>query len=500
MLRFVDSFLNRLSMYRLVSFALTSLWVVSLIFSFGGLIASPPAALIVGGLVAVIVSYVANRVFGYLFGVRPHGESAYISALIIFFIFTPILDGRSLFTLAMISGVAMASKYLLVWRGRHVANPVAIAAVFASLTGIDYASWWIGTPFMLPFVAVFSLLILYKTRRLVFGGIFLTLAVAITIITMMARGATLSMSIGLLGSWPLIFMAGFMLSEPLTLPPKAKQQYLLAVIVALLATLPLRVGSFSVSLVLAIVIGNVIAFSMSRRRHIALTLVERRPLTPTTDEFLFSSPYPLSFEAGQYIELSLPHQHSDWRGMRRSFSMTSIPGESELRLGIKFYEPASTYKTLLRQLAPGAHLTTTGTAGSFTLPRHSNVPLLFIAGGIGITPFISQLRYLKSQQEQRDIILIYSVNSAAELAYRDILEAAGITVIIVTPGTTPSLPADWYHINDSSISPDILARLAPQLKGRRAYISGPPAMIRSYKHALKTIGIRHVTTDYFTGY
>lgn len=499
MLRFVDSFLNRVSMYRLVSFALTALWVVSIIFAFGGLVASSPVALIVSGITAIIVSYGANRVFGYLFGVRPHGESAYISALIIFFIFTPILDGRSLFTLAMICGFAMASKYLLVWRGRHIANPVAIAAVIASLTGIDYASWWIGTPFMLPFVAVFAVLILYKTRRLVFGSIFLGLAVVTTIVTMMARGATFGMSLNLLGSWPLVFMVGFMLSEPLTLPPKAKQQYMLAVIVALLATLPLRFGTFSISLVLAIVIGNVFAFALSRRRHIALTLAEHRSLTPTTDEFVFSSPVPIAFEAGQYLELSLPHS-SDWRGMRRSFSMTSAPGEREIRLGVKFYEPASSFKTVLRQLPIGAYVTATGTAGSFTLPRDTTVPLLFIAGGIGITPFISQLQHLKKQQVQRDVILIYSVTSPAELAYRDILEAAGVRVLVVTKADELVLPAGWYHINDSSISPEILAKLAPQLSGRRAYISGPPAMIRAYKHLLHGIGVKHITTDYFTGY
>jgi ferredoxin-NADP reductase len=500
MLRFADSFLNRLSMYRLVSLALTSLWVVSIIFSFGGLIASSPAALIVSGVTAIIVSYVANRVFGYLFGVRPHGESAFISALILFFIFTPILDGRTLFTLAIVSGVAMASKYLLVWRGRHIANPVAIAAVFGSLTGVDYASWWIGTPFMLPFVAVFALLILYKTRRLVFGSIFLGVAVVVTVVTMMARGATLGVSLGLLLSWPLVFMVGFMLSEPLTLPPKAKQQYILAVIVALLATLPLRFGTFSISLVLAIVLGNIIAFAFSHRRHITLTLTERHSLTPTTDELVLTSPSPLVFEPGQYLELSLPHSGSDWRGMRRSFSMTSAPGEHEVRLGIKFYEPASSFKTLLRQLPPGSHLTATGTAGSFTLPRSHTTPLLFVAGGIGITPFISQLHDLMKRREQRDIILIYSISSPAELAYRDVLEAAGIKVIIVTRGEIPTLPAGWYHINDSSISHDIFMKLAPQITNRHAYISGPPAMIRTYKHLLHGSGVRRVTTDYFTGY
>lgn len=499
MIRFIDSLLNRVSMYRLVSFALTSLWVVAIIFAFGGLVTSSPVALIVSGCTAIVVSYVANRVFGYLFGVRPHGESAYISALIIFFIFTPILDGRSLVTLAMICGFAMASKYLLVWRGRHIANPVAIAAVIASLTGIDYASWWIGTPFMLPFVAFFAVLILYKTRRLVFGSIFLGLAVITAVLTMMARGATFGMSLGLLGSWPLVFMVGFMLSEPLTLPPKAKQQYIIAIVVALLATLPLRIGTFSISLVLAIVIGNVIAFFTSRRRHIALTLTGRRALTPTTDEFVFTSPAPITFEAGQYLELSLPH-HSDWRGMRRSFSMTSAPGENELRLGVKFYEPASSFKTALRQLPLGAYVTATGTAGSFTLPRDTTAPLLFIAGGIGITPFISQLQHMRKQRAQRDVILIYSVSSPEELAYRDVLEATGVRVIVVTKATELTLPAGWYRINDSSLSPEILEKLAPQLTGRRAYLSGPPAMIRSYKHLLQGIGVRHITTDYFTGY
>lgn len=495
MLRLLDSLLNRLSMYRLVTVSLLSLWVITFIGSLTGAVAYAPKAILATAIIAVVASYVSNRVFAYLFGIRPHGESSLITALILFFLFSPSTDRQSILAIGVVSVIAMASKYLLVWRGRHLTNPVAIGSVITSLTGLGYATWWVGTPVLLPFVIVLALLILYKTGRLGMGLLFMSVALVTTVVSMLLRGAPLSMSLSLLGSWPLVFMAGFMLSEPLTLPPKRWQQYLIAVIVALLATVPLRIGTFAISLTLALVIGNLIAAIFARRHGVTLAFKERRTLTPTTDELVFTSARPLSFEPGQFVELTLPH-HSDFRGHRRSFSMTSIPGETELRLGVKFYEPSSSFKRALRSLAEGTHLTTTGFSGGFTLPRDDSAPLLMVAGGIGITPFISQLSTLTKRGELRNIVLIYSISSPEELAYRDVLEAAGIPVAVVTNGGVPDLPSHWRQV----ASAEEAIVLIPELAQRRAYISGPPAMIRAYKHLLHAHGVRHTHTDYFTGY
>ncbi len=495
MLRQLDSLLNRVSMYRLVTLSLLSLWAVTFAGSLTGAVAYAPKAVIATAIIAAVASYVSNRVFGYLFSIRPHGESSLITALILFFLFSPSTDRQSILAIGVVSVIAMASKYLLVWRGRHLTNPVAAGAVITSLTGLGFATWWVGTPFLLPFVVIFALLILYKTSRLGMGLVFIGIALVTTIISMLLRGAPLGLSLSLLGSWPLVFMAGFMLSEPLTLPPKRWQQYLIAVIVALLATIPLRIGSFAISLTLALVIGNLIAAIFARRHGISLIFKERRALTPTTDEFVFTSNTPFYFEPGQFVELTLPHR-SDSRGLRRSFSMTSAPGERELRLGIKFYEPSSSFKHALRSLKAGTRLTTTGFSGGFTLPRHNGTPLLLVAGGIGITPFISQLHTLTKRGDLRDIILVYSVSSPEELAYRDVLEAAGIPVAVVTNGIIPDLPAHWRQVT----KPDDAIKLIPELAQRRAYISGPPAMIRAHKHLLQSKDVSHIHTDYFTGY
>lgn len=495
MLRQLDFLLNRVSMYRLVTLSLISLWAITFVGSLAGAVAYAPKAILATAIIAIIASYVSNRVFGYLFGIQPHGESSLITALILFFLFSPSTDRQSILAIGMVSVIAMASKYLLVWRSRHLTNPVAIGAVVTSLTGLGYATWWVGTPVLLPFVILFALLILYKTSRLGMGLLFIGVGLVTTVVSMLLRGAPLGLSLSLLGSWPLVFMAGFMLSEPLTLPPKRWQQYLIAVIVALLATIPLRIGTFAISLTLALVIGNLIAAVFARRHGVQLTFKERRALTPTTDEFVFTSKTPLTFEPGQFIELTVPH-HSDARGMRRSFSMTSAPGETELRLGVKFYTPSSSFKTALRSLRVGARIATTGFSGGFTLPRDSNIPVLMVAGGIGITPFISQLRTLMKRGELRNIVLIYSVSSPEELAYRDVLEAAGIPVAVITNGTVADLPAHWRQVAKA----DDVITLIPELAHRRAYISGPPAMIRAYKHLLHGKGVRHIHTDYFTGY
>jgi glycine betaine catabolism B len=489
-------------MYRLISIALTLLWVMAFLLSLTGTLAHSPLAFIASIITLVATTYLASLLFGALFGVRIHSESSYITAFILFFIFTPTSELSGLLALGLTGSIAAASKFILAYRGRHIFNPAAIAALIISLTGLEFASWWVATPPLLPATLLLAILILYKTRRLLIGAVFVSLASLIIVGMMLSYGTELGESLTLLASWPLLFFAGFMLSEPLTLPQKRWQQITEAVIVGVLFAVPIHIGDFATNPAVALLVGNLIAFVLSKRESITLKLKKSKKITPTSYEFTFASDRALRFEAGQYIELTLPHKGKDMRGIRRTFSLTSAPEDTDVKLAVKFYDPSSTFKRSLKALPEESLMSATGVNGDFTLPKDPKVPLLYVAGGIGITPFISHLRHLQHTKEKRDITLIYAASSDEEIAYRQVLEASGVAVYILTPEKNHSVhPAStWRYMQAQYLTKQLLLEIAPDIATRHVYISGPPALVDSVKRISKQAQAKKIRTDYFIGY
>lgn len=488
-------------MYKVVSGALTILFAISLILSFLGVIAYTPLAMTVSLLVLGVSVWLTSVLFGMIFGTRIHHESSFITALILFFIFTPTLDSTKLVGLLLVGMIAGASKFIITYKGRHIFNAAAIAAFIAGVFNISHASWWVGTPVLILPTLLLGYAILQKTRRVSMSAVFVLLASAIVITLLIAEGATIGEAMLLWLSWPILFFASFMLTEPLTLPEKKWQQIVEAVIVALVFAIPFTINDFSSSPALALILGNLVAFALTRRRKILLTFKHKKQLTPTTYEFVFTPNKPIIYEPGQYIEIQVPAKRDDFRGSRRSFSLTSVPKDNTVTLGIKFYEPSSTFKQALRLLKSGAVVTSTGIGGDFTLPINNGQPILFVAGGIGVTPFIGQLRSLAKTHHTRDIILVYSVSTIDEVAYKDVLRDAGIKVYIITKSSKKVvLPRGWTHINEPYVTEAILRDISSDLSNRTAYISGPPALVDGAKKQLMRIGVKRIKTDYFIGY
>lgn len=497
----LNPILNRYSMYKVVSGALTILFVIALLLSLLGAISYSPLAMLASATVLGVCVLLTSMLFGLIFGVRVHSESSFITAVILFFIFTPTLQVSGLLALVLVGMIAGASKFLLVYKGRHMLNAVAASAFIVSLTGIVHASWWVGTPVLIIPTLVLGLVVLLKTRRKVMSGIFVGFATVLVIATLLLQGESFDSSLALWLSWPILFFACFMLTEPLTLPRKEWQRIVEVVIIAILFVIPISIGTFSTSPEFALIAGNLVAFGLTRQQKISLRFKEKKQLTPTSFEFIFTPHAPQVFEAGQYIGISLPHKHGDLRGIRRSFSVTSAPGEETVRLGIKFYTPSSSFKNALRELQKDAVIEATGISGDFVLPKNNQTPLLFVAGGIGITPFISHLRTLKQRGERRNIILLYAISAIEDLAYKDILEASGIKVCVVTKAKTSlTLPQGWVHSNEPFITKEAIVLAAPDSNNRMAYISGPPAVVNGTKKQLQQLGVKRIKTDYFIGY
>lgn len=509
--------LGRVSMYRLVFLALLALTVIALVVSFFGLVAPTPLELVVTLAVLTISCGVVDAVAHRVIAQPLRLESSVITAFILLFILRPTLDPIALIGIAFAGAVAAASKYLLAWRGRHIFNPAAAGAAVLTIVSIwlpalGASAWWVGTPVLAAPVIVFGLLLNIRNEKLRVIVVFLLIAVAVAFVrtTVQYQQAGLTMEPAtvfwsLLWSSPFLFLGAFMLSEPLTLPPRRWQQFIVAAVVGVLAGWPISLGEITLGQERALLIGNLVAFAFSVRAAVRLTLESREMITPTVRMLTFRAKRRVGFLPGQYLELDVPHHRPDARGTRREFSIASAPEDLPfLRIAFREYPagsgatPPSSFKRALAEVDDGASLAVTGIWGDFVLPARRDAPLLMVAAGIGITPFVSQLRHLRATGEERDIVLVYVASEAAELSFRDEIAECGVPVIVFTRDEPTDLPAQWRWAGAVRLDAAGLLQLVPDISRRHAAISGPPRLIADLAPALERA--RSVTTDAFSGY
>lgn len=509
----LDRALGRLPMYRLVLLGLAVLAVLAIVGSLTHLIGQPPAALLATLVVAVGVSWLAGKLFGALARTPAHSSSALITGLLLFFIVFPATAAGDLLAVAAAALVAGASKYLLVLGGRHVLNPAATGMFVVGVTGLGASAWWVATLFLLPFVAVFALLILIRIRMVGPGLLFVAVATVLEVVGQIAFGAAPNDALATaLVSTPLVFGAGFMLTEPFTLPVRTWQRMVemavVAVVIALPYLAPFRLGTFGPSPELAILIGNVLSLLLARPLASRLRFAGRRPLTATSTEFAFTPERPFPHIAGQYLELQLPHAGADRRGIRRTLTIVSAPDDpsGEVKVALRTREPLSSFKQALDALPLGSPLRATTVGGAFTLPKDRSVPLLLVASGIGITPFVSQLQaeaaLVAAGARPRDVLLVDRLPSPDELPYADVLTASGARVLLVTPQAHTlagaGLPDHW-HLAER-FDAETLRGVLSEPARRIAYIAGSPGFVARARAVLKACGVRRIRVDAFSGY
>jgi ferredoxin-NADP reductase len=498
----LDERLGRVTMYRLLTLGLSALAVVALVLSATGALFVEPGALLVSAAVAVAASVASAWLLALAFRTRAHTESAVITGLILLFLFWPTLEARYLGTLALAALVANLAKYVLAWRGRHVLNPAAAGAFVVGLTGWDATTWWVADRWLLVPVLLLTTLIVVRTRRYALVGTFVVVALLLVSARLVVEGAGAGDALRTaLVSYPILFLGGVMLTEPLTLPPRRWQQLVEAVAVAALLSVSYHVGPLYSTPEAALIVGNLLAFAWGQRGAVRLTLTRQTRLTPRTVELAFRADRPVRFLPGQYLELTVPHPRPDARGTRRVFSVSSAPAADELTVALTVPERASTFKRALAALPVGTRLRATGLGGDFVLPRDPEQPLLLVAGGIGVTPFASHLAAMAAAGERRDVVLVYAVTDHADLAYADTISATGARVLVLSPTSEQDgLPRGWVHLGERRLAAETLAEAVPDLTQRAAYVSGPPAMVDHTRALLRRAGVRRVRTDAFSGY
>src|SRR6266540_3218665 len=504
MISFIDRRLNQITMYRLVLYYLIFLLGVATLLAFVGILPYDPFALLFTIGVEVAICAITNAIFAKTFGVPANTESVYISALILALIISPLQSTHDLWFLGWSAVLAMASKYVLAINRKHLFNPVAFAVALTYLTINQSANWWVGDAAMLPFVLIGGILIVRKIRRfdLVSSFLLATLATILAFSLLNRENFIATMQRTILYS-PLLFFAFIILTEPLTTPPTRRLQIWYGALVGVLFVPQFHLGAFYTTPELAILIGNIFSFIVSPKTTRLLTLKEKVQLAPDVYDFVFAPTRKFAFAPGQYMEWTLGHAAPDTRGNRRYFTLASSPTENNLRLGVKFYRNSSSFKRALLSMDAHGQIVAAQLAGDFVLPDDPQQKCVFIAGGIGITPFRSMLKYLVDARQPRPIVLFYANRTVDEIVYKDVLDQAerelGIrTVYAITD--TRRLPPGWRG-RVGYIGPQLIKDEVPDYLNCTFYLSGPPAMVEAYKQMLAELHVprSQIKTDLFAG-
>jgi ferredoxin-NADP reductase len=491
---FIDNFLNSITMYRLILYYLILLVCIAFIYSIFGILHFDAIGFLFSSLFLVAVCYLTNNLFAKIFKVPANVESLYISALILALIITPAQDVHDLIFLFWAATLAMASKYILGINHKHLFNPVAISVFITAVAINQSASWWVATGAMVPFVLIGGVLMVRKIQRTdLVMGFLITAFMTVMFFGILKGVDPVVMFQKTLIESPILFLAFVMLTEPLTTPPTVDLRIYYGIISGFLFAPQLHIGSFYTTPELALLVGNVFSFIVSPKERLILKLKHKRKLTEDIYDFVFELPKRLDFKPGQYMEWTLEHKNPDARGNRRYFTLASSPTEDVAIIGVKYYKNSSSFKRRMFEMKTGDEIVAGQRAGDFTLPNDPAEKLVFIAGGIGITPFRSMIKYLIDIKEERDIVLFYSNRSEKEIVYRDVFDNAknlGVKVVYVNTNTMGRL------------SSEMIVKEVPDFKERVFYLSGPHAMVVAFEDTLHQMGVEraHIKTDFFPGY
>jgi len=505
LLHLVDYVLDRVTMYRLVLYYLISLLVVAVIAGFFGYIPYDPLSIIFSTSIILGVSYITNLIFSRIFNAPTNVESVYITALILACIVAPFKVPLDLFTLMWAGILAMASKYILAINKKHIFNPAAIAVLILYFALGHGANWWIGNAIMTPFIILGGLLVLRKIRREYMAlSFYASSLVVISIFALLSGTPLLRTFDQVFFHSSLFFFVYVMLTEPLTSPPTRNLQMVYGFLVGLLFPPQIHIFSLYSTPELALVIGNVFAYIISPKQRLMLRLQEKIQIAPSINDYIFKPAVALKYSAGQYLEWTFPHPKTDSRGNRRYFTLASSPTEDTLRVGVKFYENGSSYKRNLQSMDASMPLVAAQVAGDFVLPQDKNKKLVFVAGGIGITPFRSMLKFLLDTKEKRDVFMLFSNKYHEDIVYKDVLDEAEKKLGIKTVYTLTDLekiPQGWQG-EKGRISSEIIKKHIPDWKERIFYLSGPHLMVIGFEKTLHEMGVTrsNIKKDFFPGF
>lgn len=235
-----------------------------------------------------------------------------------------------------------------------------------------------------------------------------------------------------------------------------------------------------------------------------LELVEKREVAEGTTAFLWEKPEGLTYIAGQTGDFTLVGpREADAEGPMRTFSLASAPHEPHLMIATRMRETA--FKRALRDMPVGGAIDFDGPIGSFSLHENTKRPAVFLAGGIGITPFRSMVADAAERVLPHKISLFYSNRRPEDSVFLDDLQGfakKNENFKLVATMTDMEKSKEPWAGERVYISAEMLARHLPQKGSPIYYIAGPQAMVTAMRALLKEMKVSNddIRFEEFTGY
>jgi len=221
-------------------------------------------------------------------------------------------------------------------------------------------------------------------------------------------------------------------------------------------------------------------------------LIKKEIIATETLALQFEAENPIEFQAGQYgiFELIAPPFTEEGKPNKRVLSFASSPKESPL-FTIATRKSPSAYKRSLAILEKGQAIELGRIGGNFLLPTNTDRPLVLIAGGMGITPFISMLKTIIDIKRPYQIKLFYSNHSRKTAAFYDEL--------VLYENSLPNF--QYIPVLNERFSSSILKKYVPDILTPTYMLVGPPPMMDTVLPLLITEGIPQsdIITEKFSG-
>jgi len=192
---------------------------------------------------------------------------------------------------------------------------------------------------------------------------------------------------------------------------------------------------------------------------------------------------PIKHQPGQFMFLQLVQ--NDRISEPHPFTISSSPGSSSLSVTVKSVGDFT--RTLPGMRTPGRAFVD-APFGTFSYQNHDAEDLVFIAGGIGITPFLSMLRDMRDRRLHKRVTLFWGNKRDEDIICRKELDEMvsknpGLEIIHVL-----SRQEDWQG-EKGHINTDMLGRYKPRLPGAKCFICGPPTFLKDIRKALQALGV-----------
>jgi ferredoxin-NADP reductase len=228
-------------------------------------------------------------------------------------------------------------------------------------------------------------------------------------------------------------------------------------------------------------------------------LKEKRWIATSTAHFILEKPPGYKFIAGQFMDVRLPGKED----LTHHFTITNSPDEETLSFATRMRR--STYKDRLDKLDTGAELQISDASGDFEFKPVSGRKPVFIAGGIGITPFWSILQDSPASDSVTPIVLVYSNRRPQDVAFfeelRQLAEARDSFEMIATITEPDFAEMNWAG-ETGPIDAQLIRKAAPNVTAAEFYIAGPPAMVKAMQTLVADNGApgSQIHAEKFVGY